>query len=402
MSSPFPIPIPASSPFPFTLPNITPGPSNVGQGTIPSSSAQGMISQAQGQGQGQGQGPIFAPSPLSQLISSTQYNGTSGLTPSANVVSGSNLNVNLNSNGNVSGTSGIGAGMGIGMGMGVSPNFNSTPNAFGYSYGNVNGNGNGGNGGNGITPNTSALIAAVTSSSTNANTNSQLNIQSNSNGMNLAVGGKEGLIMGLDDLETNLSRLETVLSEIALLEERVFDTVHENGNGNEQGHSNYDNDENTLLNLHAEYNQTLLNLCTISQSSLIASLPVLPSNTTFLTTWDQAQVQAQGKNLHQTQTQIDSQTQVPQIETRDTTEMQLQLQLQNQPNSLIMNMDPTQPAEGNTQPSGIMSKYTIADLARWAEERASLEFSKKEALRSASKAVADILRGSGSGTGIGK
>jgi hypothetical protein len=39
----------------------------------------------------------------------------------------------------------------------------------------------------------------------------------------------------------------------------------------------------------------------------------------------------------------------------------------------------------------------MSDLSRWAEERAALEFSRREGVRLGSRAVLDVLKGSGSG-----
>jgi hypothetical protein len=39
----------------------------------------------------------------------------------------------------------------------------------------------------------------------------------------------------------------------------------------------------------------------------------------------------------------------------------------------------------------------MTDLSRWSEERAALEFSRREGVRMGSRAVLDVLKGSGSG-----
>ena len=38
---------------------------------------------------------------------------------------------------------------------------------------------------------------------------------------------------------------------------------------------------------------------------------------------------------------------------------------------------------------------TLAELTAWAEARAALDFSRREAVKSAGKAVVDVLKGSG-------
>ncbi|WWC99042.1 hypothetical protein V866_005936 [Kwoniella sp. B9012] len=252
MSSPFPLPNIASSPFPIQL--------QPGQGQSPASLLPNPTT-------GQSSGPIFAPSPLSQLISSTIANpNPNGLATSTGMTPGA-----------------------IGINNGLST---TTPN-FSMNMG--------------ITPNTSALLASVGMVNTNAP-----QVQGQGQGQNQGNGlSKESLMMGLNELDNILSRLQDVQEEIKDIENRVFE-------GKRKG------DEDRLIALHTECNQSLQTLLSISSTNLTSSLPIIPSS------------------------------------------------------------DP-----------GNQSNLTISDLAKWSEEKAGMEFSRRENLRAGSKAVVDILRASG-------
>ncbi|WWD08770.1 hypothetical protein V865_006883 [Kwoniella europaea PYCC6329] len=247
MSSPFPIPNVASSPFPIPI--------YQGQGQSPASLLHNPTVQAPSSG------PIFAPSPLSQLISST-INSSNGIAPPTGLTPGA-----------------------IGMNNGISI---TTPN-FSMNMG--------------ITPNTSALLASVGMGNTSS---TQVQGQAQGNGFS-----KESLMMGLNELDNILSRIQDVQEEIKDIENRVFE-------GKRKG------DEDRLIALHTEYNQSLQTLLSISSTNLTSSLPIIPSS------------------------------------------------------------DP-----------GDQTNLTITALAKWSEEKAGLEFSKRENLRAGGKAVVDILRASG-------
>ncbi|OCF78182.1 hypothetical protein I204_00119 [Kwoniella mangroviensis CBS 8886] len=251
MSSPFPIPNVASSPFPI--------PMHLGQGQSPATLLPHSTVLAPSSG------PIFAPSPLSQLISSTM-NNSNGIAPSTGLTPGA-----------------------IGMNNGIS---STTPN-FSMNMG--------------ITPNTSALLASVGMGNTNS---TQVQGQGQGQGQGNGL-SKESLIMSLNELDNILSRIQDVQEEIKDIENRVFE-------GKRKG------DEDRLISLHTEYNQSLQTLLSISSTNFTSSLPIIPSS------------------------------------------------------------DP-----------GNQSNLTISDLAKWSEEKAGLEFSKRENLRAGSKAVVDILRASG-------
>ncbi|WWD16866.1 hypothetical protein CI109_101298 [Kwoniella shandongensis] len=270
MSSPFPS-HPTSSPFSFpqlTHPSPLPNQGNTG--------------------------PIFAPSPLSQLISSAipsfSHPGTgSGQTPSA-----------------------------LG-GSGISPNYAFMAGAAG---------------GGGITPNTSALIAAAAAAggltpglgSGGQLGNPALGVVDGGAGAGVGGGGGgQDLIRGLQDAESMLVRLEHVLEEVKEVEGRVFDGAQEG-------------DMTRIEGLHTECTQLLISLITLSQSHHFGALPTLPSS----------------------------------ITTSDPT-----------PSAAI-----SEPAN-NLSPS---AAPTLSELTRWAEERASLEFTRREGLKAGSKAVLDVLR----------
>ncbi|WWC87618.1 uncharacterized protein L201_002508 [Kwoniella dendrophila CBS 6074] len=305
MSSPFPIPNISSSPFPFQLPQIT---QPAGQ-TSPSPLAPN-------QNQIGSNGPIFAPSPLSQLISST--------------INNNNNNNNSSNSNNNSSSAQIQNQIGIGIGS-----TGLTPSVIGLTP----------NYGNGITPNTSALLASVgvnLGSTTASNTLSQSKGGQVGNNNNNNDNTKESLIIGLNEIESILNRVESVLLEIREIESRVF-------GDRKQG------DEDKLIALHTEYNQSLQTISTILQISLASSLPNIPCSFSPLsTTATNENENANGINTNQ-----NNDVQTDNI-------------------------------------NSIQTNLTISDLIKWSEDRASLEFSRKENLKSTSKAILDILKGTSS------
>ncbi|KAK8861233.1 hypothetical protein IAR55_002052 [Kwoniella newhampshirensis] len=291
MSSPFPS-HPTSSPF-----------------TFPHLAHPSPLPQGQGQGQPVQTGPIFAPSPLSQLISSSII--PSFATPSAS------------------------GALGTGTGVGISPS-GSYPFA-----------------GAGITPNTSAILTAAANASLGiglpptGTAGVGVGVGAGASdvtglGMRSGQGGDGGLLIGgMADAEVMLSRLEGVLAELKLLEGRVFTGAQEGDGARIQG-------------LHAEYTQVLISLITLSQTHLFGALPALPSSPTHADPHPHANIA----------------------------------------------VDPSSDVNGGLQneavpnPSSAPTAPTFAELTRWAEDRASLEFTRREALKAGSKAVLDVLRAS--------
>ncbi|WWC59859.1 uncharacterized protein I303_102421 [Kwoniella dejecticola CBS 10117] len=333
MSSPFPIPGISSSPFPFpSLPQMTQpqtqAAQNGGNTSSPAPFASGLTPL--------NPGPIFAPSPLSQLISST-------INPSANA----NSNVAGQSSNSISNFTSTGLTPGI---------FNqTTPNFFPTSTSNSNPPAANTNG---ITPNTSALLASVgvtlpglhsnANANAHTNTNSTLNpVLAGLNGVNGVNGGnggnKESLVLGLNELENTLSKLEELLGEMREIESRVFE-------GAKVG------DEEKLIALHTEYNQSLQNIISLSQSTLVASLPLITS------------------------------APAPRPFTDNT------LGVAGENPSPNPNPNPSSQPTLNDTPTN-SSNLTIADLSKWSEERAALEFTRRENTKVAAKSVVDILKG---------
>ncbi|WVW79887.1 hypothetical protein I302_101857 [Kwoniella bestiolae CBS 10118] len=275
MSSPFPMPI--ASPFPLLNPTQT---QQTGQSPIPLLPTPG----------GQPQAPIFAPSPLSQLISSTIINNTTNGSTSIAVQQNNTS-----------------AGMGTGLTPAPNNNVNGTTPNFNM----------------GITPNTSALLASVGLSVGGNTGNANGTTQHGQTGTSRA-----GLLAGLDEMESMLTRIEGILEEITEIEGRVFE-------GMKKG------DEQRLIALHTEYSQTLQNILSISSTNLTSSLPIIPAS--------------------------------------------------------YFTPPPSMPTDGTAVQPNSQNNLTISDLAKWSEDKASMEFSKRENLRAGGKAVLDILRASASG-----
>ncbi|WVQ94705.1 hypothetical protein IAU59_001785 [Kwoniella sp. CBS 9459] len=382
MSSPFPIPNLGSSPFLFPLPQIAQ--------LSPQAHVQAQA-QVQGTGNTPAAAPIFAPSPLSQLISSAIPNlpvgTTNNITAPTATVTGftpSAASALLQQNP-------------LGSGVSASPAFQ------------------------GVTPNTSALLAAVgvtpgqiqlTQTQHNLisnNPHSQAQEQGQGQGQaqqlshNLSQaqyqhlrgghtgsggGGSGGagagagagaagqkqeiglqqVIRSMGDTENLLARAEVVLAEIKEIEGRVFDASRRK-----------DGDSERLL-----YGQIIQTVLLLSQSSLFGALPVLFGAPSASTT-------------------------TASIPTKDSNDA-----MQNQPqisqNRVSMSTGtPTAGAQPVIVPTAEpqISLPTITDLIDWAEKRAALEFGRREALKAGSKAVVDILKASanasasGTGSGVG-
>ncbi|OCF34709.1 hypothetical protein I316_03752 [Kwoniella heveanensis BCC8398] len=385
MSSPFPIPNLGSSPFPFSLPQIA----------QPSPQTQPLAG-GTGTGTGSTPAPFFAPSPLSQLISSSISSlpvglgsTSSGFTPS---IAASLQQNPLGSNSSINGN-GIGVVTGTGTGTGVSPAFQ------------------------GITPNTSALLAAVgvtpsqvgsialgpnhsnISFNLNAIPSAQAQIhnqnqdqsQSQSQSGAQTTGGAAGygggkkqeigleqMIRSMTDTETLLARAEVVLGEIKEVEGRVFE-------GTKEG------DSERLLD-----GQLIQTALLLSQSSLFGALPVLPMDGSSTTSTSDLNANATVAPLGTTSSDPATQAEIEMIN----------------PTSGGITADqsaaPAPAAVAATASTGSGSGVTMADLINWAEQRAALEFGRREALKAGAKAVVDILKASASasasasaGAGVG-
>ncbi|OCF42409.1 hypothetical protein I317_03784 [Kwoniella heveanensis CBS 569] len=394
MSSPFPIPNLGSSPFPFSLPQIA----------QPSPQTQPLAG-GTGTGTGSTPAPFFAPSPLSQLISSSISSlpvglgsTSSGFTPS---IAASLQQNPLGSNSSINGN-GIGVVTGTATGTGVSPAFQ------------------------GITPNTSALLAAVgvtpsqvgsialgpNHSNINFNLNaipsaqaqihnqnqdqSQSQSQSGAQTTGGAAGygggkkqeiGLEQMIRSMSDTETLLARAEVVLGEIKEVEGRVFE-------GTKEG----DGERLLDLALHTEYGQLIQTALLLSQSSLFGALPVLPMDGSSTTSTSDLNANATVAPLGTTSSDPATQAEIEMIN----------------PTSGGITADqstaPAPAAVAATASTGSGSGVTMADLINWAEQRAALEFGRREALKAGAKAVVDILKASasasasasaGAGVGVG-
>ncbi|WVR04174.1 hypothetical protein IAU60_001174 [Kwoniella sp. DSM 27419] len=308
MSSPFPIPGLTSSPFPFPLPQLSAGQAQApnqpfGQVPLPQQSSLSALTQPSPQAAGTG---IFAPSPLTQFLSSAgaslnhagvgaSTSGT-GLTPAllASTLPGVNLPLG-------------------GFAQGPSPGFM------------------------GITPNTSALLAAVGVGPGASGAKGIPTVGGKVEAGAIRPDGQVGLaevVQALGEVEGLLLRAESLRGEIKQVEGRVF------------GQSLV-GDEERLLSLHSEYAQTLQTIHTFSQTHLFGSLPLLQNTATPTAQADQA-----------------AQPQASQVQ--------------------ATTPDPT-----------------MAELAQWAEQRAALEFARREALSAGGKAVVDILRGTSRAAGTG-
>ncbi|WVQ83451.1 hypothetical protein IAT38_005592 [Cryptococcus sp. DSM 104549] len=150
---------------------------------------------------------------------------------------------------------------------------------------------------------------------------------------------QDGLVRGLGEAEEMLRRMEVVTGEIEGIEKGVFGAASGSGDGS--------GELGRLEQLHMEYTQLLLNLFNLSQSNLFGALPCTfpPAEPLSAPTTDPAK--------------------------------------------------PPSPSEA--APAAPAPQPTLPDLTKWAEERASLEFSRREALRAGGKAVLDVLKAGAAG-----